>query len=256
VIDFEKTILSVHAHPDDAEIFCAGTLALLSRKGYRIIIAAITNGNLGGFGMTKSVTAKVRKVEAEKAAAVIGAEFTTLDFPDGFLFDTKEARIALLVLIRKVRAGIVFTHLPNDYHADHRATANIAEIAAMLATLPNAAKNPPLAKTPLLYHCSPLRNRDNIGHPVPTPGFIVDISGVIEAKKKMIDCHVSQKEVMKRMHGMDDFTGEMLTQSKMIGSLAGAEYAEAFWQHTGGAFSEFPQVQDELKEYIREPRKG
>ncbi len=251
MLEFEKTVVAVHAHPDDAEIFCAGTLALLAGMGYRVVIVAITNGDLGGFGMSKSRTAKTRRAEAAKSASVIGAEFATLGFPDGMLFDSKKARMALLGLIRKTRAGIVFTHLPNDYHADHRATANISEIAAMLATLPNAAKNPPLGKTPLLYHSAPLRNRDNIGHPVPPPGFVVDVTRVIETKKRMIDCHVSQKEVMKRMHGMDDFTGEMLAQSKMLGAMAGAEYAEAFWQHTGGAFSVYPQVQNELSEYVR-----
>lgn len=33
--NFNKTVLAIHAHPDDTEIFCAGTLALLKKKVLR-----------------------------------------------------------------------------------------------------------------------------------------------------------------------------------------------------------------------------
>ena len=43
-----KTILSIHAHPDDTEAFCAGTLVLLKEKGFKIVIATMTPGGMGG----------------------------------------------------------------------------------------------------------------------------------------------------------------------------------------------------------------
>jgi len=33
-----KTVLCIVAHPDDAEFQCAGTLALLADKGWKIVI--------------------------------------------------------------------------------------------------------------------------------------------------------------------------------------------------------------------------
>ena len=33
MFDFPKRILAIHAHPDDTESFCSGTLALLKQIG-------------------------------------------------------------------------------------------------------------------------------------------------------------------------------------------------------------------------------
>ena len=130
---FNKVALSVHAHPDDAEAWNAGTLKLLKDKGYKIVIATMTGGDLGGCNMNMQETALVRYEEAKKAATVLDAEYYTLGGSDGFLFDTRELRLKVISLIRKVKAGIIFTHLPWDYHSDHRTTANIVEVAAMVS---------------------------------------------------------------------------------------------------------------------------
>ena len=47
---FNKVALSINAHPDDAESWNAGALKLLKDKGYKIIIATMTWGDLGGCG--------------------------------------------------------------------------------------------------------------------------------------------------------------------------------------------------------------
>jgi len=38
-------VLSIHAHPDDAEILAGGTLALLAGRGHHITIATMTPGD-------------------------------------------------------------------------------------------------------------------------------------------------------------------------------------------------------------------
>ena len=151
--EFNKVVLSIHAHPDDAEAWNAGVLKLLKDKGYKIVIATMTAGDLGGCNMTMEETARLRIEEAKKAASVLDAEYYMLGGTDGFLFDTKEMRLKAISLMRKVRAGIVFTHLPSDYHSDHRTTANIVETAAMVSSLDTVpVKEKPLDITPLLYH--------------------------------------------------------------------------------------------------------
>jgi len=100
---FNKVALSFHAHPDDAEAWNAGVLKLLKDKGYRIVIATMTGGDLGGCNMTMEETAKVRYEEAGKAAAVLDAEYYTLGGTDGFLSDSKEFRLKAISLMRKVR---------------------------------------------------------------------------------------------------------------------------------------------------------
>jgi len=248
---FNKVALSFHAHPDDAEAWNAGVLKLLKDKGYKIVIATMTGGDLGGCGMGMEETARVRFGEAKKAAAVLDAEYYNLGGIDGFLFDTKEMRLKAISLIRKVRAGVVFTHLSNDYHTDHRTTANIVESAAMVSSLDTVpVKESPVEVTPLLYHTSPLTLSDPIGSQIVPPHFLVDITSVVETKKQMLSCHISQIDLMKHMHKIDDFFGFVLEGNRNYGEMAGVKYAEVYWQHLGGGFQKDQQVQDDLAEFL------
>jgi LmbE family N-acetylglucosaminyl deacetylase len=251
--EFNKTVLVVQAHPDDTEAWCSGTLKLLKDKGYKIVIATMTAGGLGGIDTDEEETMVVRKGEAAKSAAVLGAEYFCLDQRDGYVFDTLEARIKVLELIRLVKPGIVFTHIPGDYHADHRATASITDVATMQATLPNApCKGKPLEKTPLFYHTAPMSLKGPLGEPVPPPQFFVDITTVIDTKMEMLSCHQSQMELMKKMFNMDNFFEEAKEYNREIGQMAGFEYAECFWQHLGGGFETDPQIQEDLKDFLGE----
>ena len=155
--EFNRVALSINAHPDDAEAWNAGALKLLKDKGYKIVIATLTAGQMGGCNTTMEKTALIREEEARKAAAVLSADYYCLGGIDGFLSDTMELRLKLISLMRKVKAGVVFTHLSTDYHPDHRVTANIVESAAMNSSLfPVSVAEEPLSATPLLYHSSPL----------------------------------------------------------------------------------------------------
>ena len=42
-----KNVLSVGAHPDDAEFMCTGTLKLLKDRGFKIHICIVASGDLG-----------------------------------------------------------------------------------------------------------------------------------------------------------------------------------------------------------------
>lgn len=249
--EFNKVVLSFHAHPDDAEAWNAGVLKLLKDKGYKIVIATLTAGQMGGCNMTAEETQRVREEEARKAAAVLDAEYYCLGGLDGYLFDTPEMRMKATSLMRKVKAGIVFTHLANDYHPDHRMAANIIEAAAIIASLdPVPVNEEPLEVTPLLYHTSPLKLSDPLGGQLIPPHFYVDVSSVIDTKKKMLEHHISQKELMKHMHKIDDFFGFVLQGNSDYGKDVNVDYAEVYWQHKGGGFQTDPQIQNDLAEFI------
>ncbi len=248
---FNKVALSINAHPDDAEAWNAGTLKLLKDKGYSIVIATTTGGDLGGCNTTLEETARIRSEEAKNAAAVLDAEYYSLGGIDGFLFDDKEMRLKVISLIRRVNAGIVFTHLPTDYHSDHRTTAQIVQAAAMISSLNTVpVKEKPVEITPLLYYSSPLTLSDSLGSTIPPPHFFVDVTSVIDVKREMLGCHRSQIELMRHMFKMEDFFGYVLEGNRNYGKMAGVDYAEAYWQHLGGGFQKDPQVQNDLAEYI------
>ncbi|MBK7712590.1 MAG: PIG-L family deacetylase [Bacteroidales bacterium] len=70
--EFNKVALSINAHPDDAEAWNAGVLKLLKDKGYKIVIATMTGGDLGGCNMNMEETARVRYEEAKKGSCCTG----------------------------------------------------------------------------------------------------------------------------------------------------------------------------------------
>ena len=79
-------VLAVGAHPDDLELLCGGTLAKYAQLGHHVTMAVATNGEVGSMTLTKEEIAAVRKAEAAAAAAVIGADFVWMGYPDEFLF--------------------------------------------------------------------------------------------------------------------------------------------------------------------------
>lgn len=251
-MNFNKVVVSVHAHPDDTEAWCAGTLKLLKDRGYKIVIVTATAGGMGGIGSTEADTIALRREEARKAAAVLDADYICLEGRDGYLFDTEEFRLKTTSVIRQYRAGIVMTHLPMDYHVDHRATCQIAEAATLVSALPNVpVPEKELEVTPLLYHTAPLTLTDPIGAPIAAPHFFVDVSQVMTTKREMLQYHESQQTLMKVMHKMDDFFGVVYHGNKDYGKMVGVDYAEVFWQHLGGGFQKNPIIQEELAGFVK-----
>ena len=253
---FNKVALSIQAHPDDTEAWCAGTLKHLKDRGYEIVVATMTAGGMGGINSTEENTIQMRLEEAQKAAAVLDAEYICLGGRDGYLFDTEELRIKTNALMRRVKAGIVLTHLPMDYHSDHRTTCNIVESAAMISSLPNVpTSEPPLEVTPLLYHTAPLTLSDPLGMDIAPPHFYIDVSSVMDVKMEMLSFHQSQVDLMRVMHKMDNFFEVARQANADYGKQVGVEYAEVFWQHLGGGFQQESQIQEDLSEFVIVPKK-
>ncbi len=97
-------VLAVGAHPDDVEIACGGTLAMLVRQGYRVGIIDLTDGE----PTPESPGPEVRLQEAQEAARILGVHVReTLHLPNRRLFDGYEARVALAKRIRLHRPRIV-----------------------------------------------------------------------------------------------------------------------------------------------------
>ena len=56
-----KTVLAIVAHPDDAEFNCAGTLALLKEKGWKVEIASMTAGDCGSMEYDRQEISTIRR---------------------------------------------------------------------------------------------------------------------------------------------------------------------------------------------------
>jgi N-acetylglucosamine malate deacetylase 1 len=104
VSEIELDLMAVGAHPDDVEIACGGTLAKLARKGYRVGVVDLTDGEPTPF----SPGPDVRLAEARQAATILGVQVReNLNLPNRRLFDTFEARLALAKMFRRYRPKVV-----------------------------------------------------------------------------------------------------------------------------------------------------
>lgn len=102
--EIELDLIAVGAHPDDVEIACGGTLARLARKGYRVGIVDLTDGE----PTPGSAGPDVRLEEAARAAEILGASVRiNLNLPNRRLFDSFESRVALAKVFRKHRPKVV-----------------------------------------------------------------------------------------------------------------------------------------------------
>jgi LmbE family N-acetylglucosaminyl deacetylase len=165
-------ILFIGAHCDDIEIGCGGTAAKFAQAGNAVAFAIATPEN-------EVAEQAKRRVEAANAAAVLGlteanGRLFFGSFPDGELDQRyKEMRQWMKNILQTFRPEAVFIHR-NDDHTDHQAIHQVGIGVFQKQNL-------------FLYY---------IPRPSPEtpfdPNYAEDISGYIEKKVQMCECHASQ----------------------------------------------------------------
>lgn len=245
-------ILSLHAHPDDAEILAGGTLALLAARGHTVIIATMTPGDCGTAEYSPEEISEIRRQEAARAAAVIGAEYHCLGFGDLNIYEDDASRRRVTAALRRFRPDLVLTSAVNDYMPDHEATGRLVRDACFAVSAPNygtlaIGPAPPLPAIPHLYFMDPVEGKDRDGNFV-RPGFLVDVTGVFETKRRMLAMHESQRNWLRKQHAMDDYVETMERWCRAQGARAGFTYGEGFRQYLGHAYPRTPLLEELLGE--------
>jgi len=172
-------VLAFSAHPDDAEIGCGGALALAARRGLRVGVADLTDGE-------RATRGTPARRAAEKAAATRTlrlSERIALGLPDGELGRSPEAVARVVEAIRETRPRIVLAPNDVDRHPDHEAAARLVRrgcFEAGLGSVGSGALHRPAHQFSYMAH-SPF-----------DPSFVVDISEVWEQKKAAVACYRSQ----------------------------------------------------------------
>lgn len=250
-------ILCLHAHPDDAEILAGGTLALLAQAGHTILIATMTAGDCGSMEYGPEEIADRRRQEAQRAASVIGAESHCLSFKDLSIFEDDPSRRRVTAALRRFRPDVVLTASPKDYHCDHETTSKLVTDSCFGASAPNYLTQAydqahALPAIPHLYYADPAEGIDRDGNTVAAQ-FFIDVASVMDKKRSMLAMHESQREWLRKQHGMDDFLKTMEEWTRSRGRLCGAEWAEGFRQYAGHAYPHTPLLQELLAPYLRAP---
>ena len=225
-LDFRgERVLAVTAHPDDAELLCAGTLARARADGAATGIAILCRGDGGVPPRPVRDLAALRRREAGAAARILGATLHAGVAADGTLADTVPARRRLTEILRRFRPTLVLAHSPDDYHPDHRAAGALAEAASWFsASRGQRTRSPALPAAPALWWM------DTLGMSGFEPGFFVDVTAFLPLKERMLACHRSQ---IARAGDRDfaPLADLMRRQAETRGAQAGTAAAEAFRIH-------------------------
>ena len=109
----DERVLAVMAHPDDAELLCAGTLARAKADGAAVAICVMCAGDKGiARSEAPSDLVARRESEAQAAAALLGAELFWHAARDGELFDAVAERKQVIETYRRFRPTLVLAHAP------------------------------------------------------------------------------------------------------------------------------------------------
>jgi LmbE family N-acetylglucosaminyl deacetylase len=182
-------VLVLAPHMDDEVFGCGGVLARHIQAGAHVTVVYMTDGRKGnpslyGGGLSEQEIRSAednlvarRKLEAEQAASIVGVqELVYLDFPDGNLPRSQEAVERVRTVLQRVKPRRVYLPSLLDHHADHWQTNCVFHDAISNRT-----------RTWSEFSCW--------GYEIWPPLYantIVDISDVIETKKKAIDAFDSQ----------------------------------------------------------------
>jgi len=199
-------IVCVGAHPDDPESGCGGTLARYAALGHAVTIVYLTRGERGITGKSLDDAARIRTAECEAACRIIGASPKFFGQIDGATEVTRAQVDAMQRLLSPQTPDLLFTHWPVDTHMDHQ-VASMLTIRAWMGL-----------RTPLLYFFEVDTGSQTEGF---MPNTYVDVSSVLEQKKRALFAHVSQdgQGIWREHH-------EVMTQWR--GREVGVPAAEAF----------------------------
>jgi N-acetylglucosamine malate deacetylase 1 len=215
-------VLAIMAHPDDAELLCAGALIASATHGKKVAILDLTAGERGSWG-----TQETRAQEASAAARIIGATRHNAGLADGSLVNSLEARAIVGAHIRALRPRVVILHWADARHPDHRAAAELGRDAAFLAGVRNAPiEGEPFRPAKVIHALTYAEN-------APQPTFVVDVSEHMDRKLDAIFSFSSQfddRTAMGDVFGGDrPLREQILAYHAYYGSMIRRPYGEPYW---------------------------
>lgn len=225
--------LALAAHPDDVELAMGGTMALLAANGKKTGIIDLSRGEMGTRG-----TPEMRKLEAEKAAKVLGLKVReNLGLPDSLLESTREFQLPIIKAIRTYRPDIVFINAPDDRHPDHGNAARLQTDALFYAGLlkietfdDEGNMQKPWRPFHTLHY---MQDRPF------EPSIIVDVSNFFDKRLESILAYSTQfntdgdSSAPQTYISSSGFFEQIKARARVLGHQIGATYGEAFLYHKG-----------------------
>jgi N-acetylglucosamine malate deacetylase 1 len=252
----ERSAIAIAAHPDDIEFMMAGTLRLLKEAGYRTHYLNVSTGSCGSLEHGPAALRRIRRREAKKAAAILGAEFHESRADDLEIVYSLPLLRWLAGVIRKVRPSIVLTHSPQDYMEDHTNTCRLAVTAVFARGIPNFTTRPRVrsySEDTTIYHAMPHGLCDGLRRRI-DPGAFVDTASVQKTKLAALACHESQHGWLQASQGMNSYLWQMEEMARVLGRLSRRFQKAEGWRrhsHMGFGAADSDPLRDALgKKYL------
>ncbi len=225
-----RTVVFFHAHPDDEAIFTGGTMALLARAGWRVVLVVATAGEQGltSAGIGPDVPLAVRRMgETATAAELLGAQrIEFLGYHDSGLRDgdaagrplgafadapvtEAAARLAGILTEERARALVSYDGRGIYGHVDHIQVHRVGLAAAAQAAVPTIYESTVdreylhFVETHLVVEATiaaqPERTVPRLGLAAAALGLstvevdcTVDVRAVLPVKRQAMSAHASQ----------------------------------------------------------------
>ncbi len=202
----KNKIMFVFAHPDDAEIYCGGTIARLVEKGKSVKLIKMTTGNKGSrqekiSEENLSITREREDLRALQTLGLTHDDNINLDLGDGQVENSMETIGKLVKEIRKFKPNLIVTHnaekklirdMDGSYYVNHRDHKNtgLSVIDAAYPYSRDILFFPEQIAEGLKSHtCTEFLFIDSWGD---IDTVFIDVSDQIKKRTKAIACHKSQ----------------------------------------------------------------
>ena len=227
-------ILAIGAHQDDNEFRLGGIAHKWVKAGHEVQFLSMCNGCGGHHLMTPEETKARRAKESAAVAEFLGIRYDVWDVDDCTLMADLPTRERLIRYIREFCPDLIISHRPNDYHADHRAAAQLVQDASYILTVPHTCPDvPAMRRMPVIVY-----NEDRFRNPEFVGTYVIDVDDEIETKLHIAHLNVSQvyewlpytyeddsvpadeaarREWLKGMNVTADMTDEEIMTSKSRG---------------------------------------
>lgn len=220
-------ILAIGSHPDDVELGCSGTLINEIKRGKKVGIIDLTQGELGTRG-----TVETRYQEAADAAKIMGVGVReNLKMRDGFFKNDETHQMQLIKAIRKYQPEIVIGNILEDRHPDHGRGGWLIYDACFLSglrqvkTTGEEGKEQEKWRPKMLLHYIQDRFYE--------PDLIIDVSDVWEQRMEAIKAYKTQfydpdSTEPQSYLSNPDFLDAIVARARSLGKRIGVKYGEGF----------------------------
>lgn len=194
-------ILAIGAHQDDNEFRVGGMAHKWVQAGHQVQFLSMCNGCGGHHIMTPEETTARRAKESAAVAQYLGIRYDIWDIDDCTLMADLPTRERLIRYIREFSPDLIIAHRTNDYHADHRASAQLVQDASYILTVPHTCPDvPAMRRMPVIVY-----NEDRFKNPEFNATYIVAMDDVIDVKLHI--AHLNECQVYEWLpytHEQDD----------------------------------------------------